>query len=358
MKKKIILHDQQYTIGGPKGVLDGIVNSYLGQKYEFVRLAQPEGCGFNPLKAISFIFKYRKKINQEYADAIYICGLQYVGLLMVLAARLSNVKNICLSVHGSEWDTPNRTIRKWILKHIVEPLEVRLSDSVFTVCDAAQRTIGALKYARKGANVGVVYNTFPNFDYDAVELGTLRRELELSEDKIIVTTVGRVVKEKGHLKIIEAIKQNSDDRFVYVIVGEGPCLNEYKKQCKEEIENRKVFLLGIRRDVKEILKDSDIVLFATYNENHSLALLEAVNMKCAALVTNVGGNTEIIEHGVSGLVVPAKDSEKIVVGLLTLSEKSVRKKYAEKAYSIAKEKFSIENTYGKLEQIFNKVYSN
>lgn len=356
-KKKIILHDQQYTIGGPKGVLDGIVNSYLGQKYEFVRLAQPEGCGFNPLKAISFIFKYRKKINQEYADAIYICGLQYVGLLMVIAARLSNVKNICLSVHGSEWDTPNRTIRKWILMHIVEPLEIRFSDSVFTVCDAAQRTIGALKYARKGANAGVVYNTFPNFDYDAVESGKIRKELSLDKDKIIVVTVGRVVKEKGHQNIIEAIKQNQDERFVYVIVGDGPYLEEYKIQCKEEIENRKVFLLGIRRDVKEILKDSDIFLFATYNENHSLALLEAVNMKCAALVTNVGGNTEIIEHGVSGLVVPAKDSEMIVVGLLTLSEKSVRKKYAEKAYSIAKEKFSVENTYGKLEQIFNKVYS-
>ena len=70
-KKKIILHDQQYAIGGPKGVLDGIVNSYLGQKYEFVRLAQPEGCGFNPLKAISFIFKYCKKINQEHAGSVH-----------------------------------------------------------------------------------------------------------------------------------------------------------------------------------------------------------------------------------------------------------------------------------------------
>lgn len=356
-KKKIILHDQQYTIGGPKGVLDGIVNSYLSEKFEFVRLAQPEGCGFNPFKAISFILKYRKKINLEYADAIYICGLQYVGLLMVIAARLSNVKNICLSVHGSEWDSPNRTIRKWILMNIVEPLEVWLADSVFTVCEAAQQTIGALKYAKKGANVGVVYNTFPNFDYDVVESGTLRKELSLDKDKIIVVTVGRVVKEKGHQDIIEAIKQNRDNRFVYVIVGDGPYIKEYRQQCREDIANGKVFLLGIRRDVKEILKDSDIFLFATYNENHSLALLEAVNMKCAALVTNVGGNTEIIEHGRSGFVVPAKESEMIVVGLLTLSEKSVRKKYAEKAYSIAKEKFSVENTYGKLEQIFNKVYS-
>lgn len=355
-KKKIILHDQQYKIGGPKGVLNGITNSYLEEKYEFVRLVQHGGCGFNPFKAITFISKYRKKINEEHADAIYICGLQYVGLLMTIAARLSNVKKVCLSVHGSEWDTPDGTIRKWILMHIVEPLEVRLAHSVFTVCEAAQRSIGALKYVKKGNNDGVIYNTFPNFDYDAIENGKLRKELALSEDKIIVTTVGRVVKEKGHKNIIEAIKQNSDNRFVYVIVGDGPYIEEYRKQCKKEIEERKVFLLGIRHDVKEILKDSDIFLFATYNENHSLALLEAVNMKCAALVTNVGGNPEIIEHGVSGHVIPSKDSQAIVDGLLELGNKALRNKYTENAYMSAKEKFSVENTYGKLENILSIPY--
>lgn len=352
-KKKIILHDQQYTIGGPKGVLDGIVNSYLSEKFEFVRLAQPEGCGFNPFKAIFFILKYRKKINQEHADAIYICGLQYSGLLMTLAARLSNVKKVCLSVHGSDWDNPDGTLRKWILMHIVEPLEVRLAHSVFTVCEAAQRTIGALKYSRKGCNDGVVYNTFPNFDFETVEQGKLRRELGLSDDKIIVTTIGRVVWAKGHQNIIEAIKQNKNERFVYVIVGDGPYIEEYKKQCSKEIEERKVFLLGIRRDVKEILKDSDIFLFATYNENHSLALLEAVNMKCTALVTNIGGNPEIVEDEISGCIIPSKDSNAIVNGLLKLADKSLRTQYAEKAYSVAQKKFSVENTYGKLEQIFD-----
>lgn len=353
-KKKIILHDQQYIIGGPKGVLDGIVNSYLGGKYDFVRLSQPEKCGLNLFKAISFIFKYRNKINQEHADAIYICGLQYVGLLMTIAARLSNVKKVCLSVHGSEWDTSDNTLRKRILMHIVEPLEVRLAHSVFTVCEAAQRSIGALKYAKKGRNDGVVYNTFPNFDYDKIEQGVLRRELGLSEDKIIVTTVGRVVREKGHQNIIEAIKQNTDNRFVYVIVGDGPYVMEYNKQCRKEITEKRVFLLGIRHDVKEILKDSDIFLFATYNENHSLALLEAVNMKCASLVTNIGGNPEIIEHGISGHIIPLKDSNAIVDGLLKLADKELRNKYIEKAYLSAKEKFSIENTYGKLDLIFSE----
>lgn len=90
--KKILLHDQKYSLGGPKAVLDGIQNSYLKKRFEFVKLCQTEACGFNPFKAIMFINKYKKLIDKKNADIIYICGLQYTGLLMTIASKLSNVK--------------------------------------------------------------------------------------------------------------------------------------------------------------------------------------------------------------------------------------------------------------------------
>lgn len=348
--KKVILHDQQYTIGGPKAVLDGIVNSYLREKFDFVRLAQPEGCGFNPFKAIRFVIKYRKLINDIHADTIYICGLEYVGLLMTITAKLSNVKKIVLSVHGSHWDTPDSTIRKRLLMYIVEPIEIKLADSVITVCNSAQQIIKPLQGQRN--NDGVVYNTFPGIDYESVPSGILRKELGIGEDKIIVTSVGRVVETKGHSYTIDAIKLMHDDRFVYVVVGDGDYLEVYREKCKEEIANGRVFLLGRRSDVYSILKDSDIFLFATLNENHSIALLEAVNMKCCALVTDIGGNPEIIRDGISGVLMPRKDPGAIVDGLIKLKDKGTRKKYAEAAYIECKDKFSVENTYGKLEKIF------
>ena len=110
-------------------------------------------------------------------------------------------------------------------------------------------------------------------------------------------------------------------------------------------------MTGARNDVNNILKDSDIFLFATLHENHSIALLEAVNMHCAALVTNIGGNPEIIEDKRGGMLIPEKDSDAIVNGLLQLANPTLRKQYTEYAYNCAKEKFSFENTYGKLERI-------
>lgn len=351
-QKKILLHDIQYTNGGPKTVLNGIVNSYLGEKYEFVRIHQTDGCGFNPIKAIKFVRHYKKLIDAENADVFYVCGLQYTGSLMTLAGKFSNVKKVVLCVHGSDWDNPDGTLRKWILMHIVEPLEVRLADSVFTVCESAQRSIGSLRYAKKGHNDGVVYNTFPNIDYDAVETGKLRKELGISEDKIVVTSVGRVVKAKGHDYAIEAIKKISDPCFVFVVVGDGPYTEVYNRECAKEIQEGRVHVLGSRRDVNEILKDSDIFLFATLNENHSLALMEAVNMHCAVIATKVGGNPEIIENEESGILIPSHDSNAICQALQELTDKSLRKRFSEIAYVRSFNKFSVTNTLGKLEKIF------
>jgi len=352
-KKKILLHDIQYTNGGPKTVLNGIVSSYLGSKYDFVRVCQSGGCGFNPIKAIRFIWHYKRLIDAENADVFYVCGLQYTGLLMTLAGKLSNVKKVVLSVHGSDWDNPDGTFRKWVLMHIVEPVEVKLADAVFTVCAAAQRTIGALKFARKGCNCGVVYNTFPNIDYERIESGKLRKELGIPEEKIVVTSVGRVVRAKGHEYAIEAIKQFTDPDYVFVVVGDGPYTEEYKKELVNEIAAKRVFVLGSRPDVKEILKDTDIFLFTTLNENHSLALMEAVNMHCAAIVTNVGGNPEIIRDSETGILIQRQNVDAVISALLKLKNKSLRMNYTQRAYSDCRERFSIENTYGKLDKIFS-----
>lgn len=350
--RKILLHDIQYNIGGPNTVLDRIERSYLARKYRFVRISQQGGCGYNPIKAIWFVRHYARLINAQHADCIYISGLQYVGFLMTLAAKFSNVKRIVLSVHGSDWDVPERTLRRTILKYVIEPIEVFLADKVFTVCLSEQNIVGALKCCRKGANSGVIYNTFPNIDEQGISKGKLRDMLNIPSDKTIVTTVGRVTDRKGHAYIIDAINKCCDDSLVFVIIGDGDYLEEYRKQCAGAIVNERLYLLGNRDDVCELLRDADIFLFATLNENHSMALLEAVNMRCAALVTSVGGNTETIHDGVSGIVIPPADSDAILKGLQRLKDPSLRQQYTDAAYEFAKNAFSEGDTLGKLDQLF------
>lgn len=351
--KKILLHDFQYNIGGPRTVVNRIANSYLNQKYNFVRIVQTETCGFNLIKAIRFVLHYKRIIDREHGDCIYICGLQYIGFLMSLAAKLSNVKKIFIVVHGSDWDVKDISVRKFILKYLIEPIEIRLADKIATVCNNEQHVVKPLSLAKKDANIGTIYNTFPNIDEVSVSPGKLRNLLKIENDKIIVASVGRVVERKGHQYIINAINQCKDPDFVFVIIGDGDYIKKYKEMCSKEIKEHRLILLGKRDDVIDLLKDVDIFLFATLNENHSLALLEAVNMRCAALVTNVGGNTEIIKNKLSGIVIPPCSSEAILSGLESLKSKNIRTQYSEIAFREAKLKFSEANTLGKLDQVFN-----
>lgn len=352
--RRILLHDIQYKIGGPNTVLNNIEQSYLGHKYNFKRTCQTGGCGLNPFKAFKFVQHYKQIIDKEHADAIYICGLQYVGFLMTLAAKLSNVKRIIISVHGSDWDVNDHTLRRAILKYIIEPLEVHMADNIFTVCNAEQKKVKALQLAKKGSNVGTIYNTFPNIDYSKIPSGKLKSIIGDSQRKTIVASVGRVTERKGHQYIIDAIKKDKDKSFVFVIIGDGDYLQHYKEECRKEIDEKRLFLLGNRNDVIDLLKDVDIFLFATLNENHSVALLEAVNMQCAVLVTNVGGNVETIANGVSGVVIPPANSDAIIGGLYKLKDKQKREAYTKAAYEYCKEAFSIYNTLGKLDRLFDK----
>ena len=350
--RKILLHFIQYNIGGPNTVLDRIENSYLATKYEFVRICQQGGCGYNPIKAIRFVHHYTKMINAQHADCIYISGLQYVGFLMTLAAKLSNVKRIVLSVHGSDWDVPERSLRRAILKYVIEPIEVYMADKVFTVCQSEQNIVGALRCCRKEANCGVIHNTFPDIDERSITRGKLHDMLYIQPNKVIVATVGRVTERKGHAYIIDAIRKCHDDNLVFVIIGDGDYLPQYRKQCADAISKGRLHLLGNRDDVYELLRDTDIFLFATLNENHSMALLEAVNMHCAAIVTDVGGNTETIHDGISGIVIPPADSDAILKGLQKLKDPSLRQQYTDAAYEFAKTAFSVDNTLGKLDKLF------
>lgn len=353
--KKILLIDTKYKEGGPKTVHRNIMGSYLARKYKFKEIGKSDTVlHYNPFKAVKFVQYYRKRINAEHADIAFIRGLQYIGFLMIVAAKLSNVKRIVVCVHGSDWDTPGKNFRKIILKYIVEPIEIRLADAIYTVCHAEQHSVKALKCASKGANRGVIYNTFPNIDVHNVKTGKLRKELDIPDDKIIVASVGRVVIRKGHEYVIRAIKKIKDPAFVFVIIGSGKYLRYYEEQCAEEIRQRRLFLLGNRTDVYELLKDSDIFLFTTLNENHSMALLEAINMRCAAIVTNVGGNTETIQDGKSGIVIRPENTDDIIHSLYLMKDKSVRYKYSEAAYNYAKKHFSVQNTLGKLEKIFDE----
>tara|TARA_R110002060_G_scaffold78053_2_gene90496 strand:- start:293 stop:1336 length:1044 start_codon:yes stop_codon:yes gene_type:complete len=132
--------------------------------------------------------------------------------------------------------------------------------------------------------------------------------------------VGRLNPIKNHLLalniVAECVKQCIPIKLL--IVGDGPSRSEIEKHINELKITDNVQLLGDRADVNELLLESDIFLLTSFSEGHSIALLEASASGLPALVTNVGGNAEIIQNKITGWVFDLAEISKFVLKIKEL----------------------------------------
>lgn len=141
----------------------------------------------------------------------------------------------------------------------------------------------------------------------------------LQEDPFHIISAGRLHPMKGFRYCIEAINILNDKRATLNIYGEGPEEDELKKLMgKLELGDRMV-LQGQIEDIESELKKADcFVLASTMQESCPFALLEAMASGLPVITSDFGALPEINIHGVTGLVVPARDSKRLAEAISNL----------------------------------------
>lgn len=127
-----------------------------------------------------------------------------------------------------------------------------------------------------------------------------------------VVTVAGLHPRKGVDTLIEAIAQVRDsglDVHLYV-VGGGPQYAELEQFAAGTGHGDAIHLMGYMSDPRAVLGGADVFVLASLAEPCGLALIEARQMGCACIASNVGGNPEVIDFGNSGrLFTPGKSAE-------------------------------------------------
>lgn len=144
----------------------------------------------------------------------------------------------------------------------------------------------------------------------AVNDSTLRHELRLGRDAVIIGSVGHMREKKGHPDLIAATIPllKSRPKLHLVIAGDGePLLTTLRKQAESEGLSDKIHLLGRRGDIPNLLSGFDIFALATKSEALGTSYLEAAACGLPLVGTRVGGVPEIIEEGVNGFLVAPGD---------------------------------------------------
>jgi glycosyltransferase involved in cell wall biosynthesis len=181
-------------------------------------------------------------------------------------------------------------------------------DRLIVVSRAIDRKV--TEEGRVGARRVLIYNGVDLERYDHQEpCCTLRDEYGMEPGSPIVGVVGRLELEKGHPTLLEAwphVLRALPDAYL-VVVGEGSRQAALHQIASEQGIERHVIFTGRRDDIPAVTAAFDVAVLPSYREAQGLTILEAMALSRPVVASNVGGIPEMIEDGVTGLLVPPHD---------------------------------------------------
>ena len=133
---------------------------------------------------------------------------------------------------------------------------------------------------------------------------------------------GRLSREKGIITLVEAYSRSICELPLY-IVGTGSVKEEIEGKIKELSMTDKIKLLGFKsgRELKDIVAASRcVVLPSEWYENGPYSIMEAMAAGKPVIVSNLGGLPELVDDGITGYIVPAKDAEKLAEAIKKMSD--------------------------------------
>lgn len=326
--------------GGVSSEFHALKKSKLSETYEFIPLILEEGHRGINLKDILF---YYHGIKKEKADIVHVRGASVDGLNAEIAAKLVGDVKILVCVHGMYSDFVYYSpVKKWIAKHIIEPLCFTLADGISCVYRNCEKRENFKKYKKK--IVQYVYNRIPTYKFHDYEntRRMIREQYGIKTNDVVGVFCGRISKEKGLVymsKALVSIQDNLSENMHFFIVGEGDYLKELQHTIKLYPKLDKcVHFLGVKENVQPFLEASDYFIMPSLHENHSIALLEAMAMYLPAIATDVGGNKETVEDGKFGIIIPPYNSSALAEAIIRMSDQKERKYFRQqiKEYSFSK----------------------
>lgn len=181
----------------------------------------------------------------------------------------------------------------------------------------------------------------------------LRDELGVGKDIVLVGIVAVLRAAKRHDDLLKAFSMIEGSAKL-VIIGSGP-REEYIKNLISELKlEDRVFMLGHREDIKEIMHELDIFVLPSREEALGTAIIEASSAGVATLGSSAGGIGECVGDG--GLIFEALNVEDLKEKLERLiNDRELREKLAKNAKELAQRSFSIESMKDKTQRLYEKL---
>lgn len=301
---------------------------------------------------ISLIFAIRKHIKDNQIDVIH-CH-QYTPWVYGVLAAIGTKTQVIFTEHGRFYPDSSSWKRK-----LINPWLCRITDHITSISKATKQALIEFENIPED-RIEVLYNGISRPLADPVKASQLRQKLNISQNTIVLGTIARLDPIKNHRMMLEAFSLvvKLYPETILVIVGDGEERQNIEEQIQKLDIKNKVILTGYDPQPQHYLALMDIFLLSSLSEGTSMTLLEAMALQKPCVVTDAGGNSEIVQQDINGIVTPNDKTEDYAKGILQLlSDPHKKAEFGEKSRVIFNEKFNINTMSASFERLYRSKIS-
>ena len=234
---------------------------------------------------------------QEWQPHLLTSFMYHANLLGRLAGKWTGVPLIVTSIRS---ERNGNASRDWLM---------RLTNWMDHCCTTNSQEV-ANSLSKQGLLSSRKSRVIPNgvdvtaLTASAGERVRVRRELDIGPADFVWLAVGRLLPQKDYATLLQAFQLLANASARLLIAGRGPLLEELQLQAQQLGIASQVTFLGVRQDIAGLLAAADGFVLSSAWEGMPNVVMEALAAARPVVATRVGGVSELVTSGTSGLLVP------------------------------------------------------
>jgi glycosyltransferase involved in cell wall biosynthesis len=296
------------------------------------------------LKLIKLLKDERIDILQTHLFHANLCGR--------ILGRLGGVKIIISTEHIMGFESGVRILLNRMTSFLVD----RYIAISFGIGEFLNKTVGISSLKITVIKNGIDLDKFISSSFQ--DINTLRRNLGFNPGDKVVGIVARLHKQKGHVFLLQAFKDvvQAIPNAKLLIVGNGPLKKRLGKIALDLGIGNNVIFTGFRDDIADIMLLIDLLVSPSLWEGLPVTILEAMAAKKPVVATNVGGVLEVVEDGVSGILIKPRDTNALADALIgLLGDNQLRMRMGEAGWSRLSENFNAKRMIKETEELYETL---
>ncbi len=251
-----------------------------------------------------------------------------------------------------------RALRKGFVNRIFLRLAKRLVDKFIAVSRATAQVLMDLAGIAP-SQITVISNFYDQNRFKPSTIGesdriNARTEFGISRESFVIGFVGRLNEVKGCEYLLRAMSQ-LDQGVQLLIAGDGPLIEYLKQVVKDLAVEDRVTFLGFLEDTTPLYSILDLLVVPSRSESFGLSVIEGQAMGVPVIASRVGGLSEVVEDGVTGLLFAPENADDLVEKIRCLMQDDALRARIQNAAFESVKRYTLRNHLDQTNKLYQSL---